>query len=63
MIRKYKKKLIWSKEKNKKILNFEKSAFETKKQTEFYETPLKKHLKTASQNMRFKFNFLVDPII
>jgi len=33
-----KKILIWSKEKNKKILNFEKNTFETQKQKEFYET-------------------------
>jgi len=28
----------WSKEKNKKFLNFEKNTFETQKQTEFYKT-------------------------
>jgi hypothetical protein len=39
MIWKYKKKLIWSK--NKKILNFEKNIFETQKQIEFYEIQLK----------------------
>jgi hypothetical protein len=36
------KKLIWS----KKIIFF-KSAFETQKQTEFYETQLKNHIKTT----------------
>jgi hypothetical protein len=39
MIWKYKKKLIWSK--NKKNLNFKKNAFETQKQIEFYEIQLK----------------------
>jgi hypothetical protein len=39
MIWKYKKKLIWSK--NKKFLNFEKNIFETQKQIEFYEIQLK----------------------
>jgi len=44
-----KKILIWSKEKIKiKIQNLEKNAFEKQKQTEFYETWLKKHVKTAS---------------
>jgi hypothetical protein len=30
-----------------------------KKQKEFYETQLKKHIKTASQKMHFKLNFLI----
>jgi hypothetical protein len=42
------KKIIWSKEKNKKILNFKKNTFETQKQTKIYETQLKKHVKTTS---------------
>ena len=33
----------------KKIPNFFKRVFETKKQIEFYKTQLKKHVKTASQ--------------
>jgi hypothetical protein len=33
------------------------------KQTEFYETQLKKHVKTPSQKLRFNLNFLVDPAI
>jgi len=55
--------LIWSKEKNKKISNFFKNAFETQKQTGFYETQLKKHVKTTSQKLRFKPNFLVGPAV
>ena len=31
----------------KKKFNFEKNTFETQKQTKFYETQLKKHVKTA----------------
>jgi uncharacterized membrane-anchored protein YitT (DUF2179 family) len=55
--------LIWSKEKNKKISNFFKNAFETQKQTGFYETQLKKHVKTVSQKLRFKLNFLMGPVV
>jgi hypothetical protein len=33
------------------------------KQTMFYETQLKEHVKTASQNLRFKLKFLVSPAI
>jgi hypothetical protein len=33
------------------------------KQTEFYETQLKKHVKTVSQKLHFKLNFLVDPTV
>jgi hypothetical protein len=51
------KKLIWSKEKNKKLSIFFKSAFGTKKQTVFYETQLKKYVKTVSWKLRFKLNF------
>jgi hypothetical protein len=47
IIWKYKKQ-IWSQEKNKKKLNFKKSAFETQKQTKFYKTQLKKHVKIYS---------------
>ena len=36
-----------AKKKNTKFLNFFKSTFETLKQTEFYETQLKKHVKTV----------------
>jgi len=46
-----------------KIIIFFKNAFETQKQTGFYETQLKKYVKTASQKLRFKLNFLVDPTI
>jgi hypothetical protein len=60
MIWKYKKKLIWSKEKNKKISNLKKNVFKTQKQIDFYETQLKKHVKTASQKLYFKLNFLID---
>jgi hypothetical protein len=28
-----------------------------------YETQLKKHVKTTAQKLRFKFNFLMSPII
>ena len=60
MIWKYKKK-IWSKQKNKKNSNFEKKCFwNAKINTEFYETQLKKHVKIASQILRFKLNFLVS---
>jgi hypothetical protein len=52
---------IWSKK--IKIIIFFKNAFETQKQTGFYETQLKKYVKTASQKLRFKLNFLVDPTI
>jgi hypothetical protein len=45
--------------KNKKISNLFKNAFETQKQIVFYETQLKKHIKTASQNLHFKLSFLV----
>ena len=41
-------KKICSQEKNKKNLNFKKSAFETQKQTKFYKTQLKKHVKIYS---------------
>jgi hypothetical protein len=41
MIWKHKNISIWSKEKNKKNLNFFKSAFETQKQIRFYEIQLK----------------------
>jgi len=44
--------------KNKKILNFFKSAFETQKQIGFYKIQLKKHVK-----LRFKLNFLVGPAV
>jgi hypothetical protein len=37
-----------AKKKVKKKLNFFKSAFETQKQTGFYETQLKKHVKTTA---------------
>jgi hypothetical protein len=63
MIWKYKKKLIWSKENNNKISNFEKSVFETQKQTDFYETQLKKHVKIALQKLRFKLDFLMGPTL
>jgi hypothetical protein len=55
----------WSKntKKNKKNSIFFKNAFETQKQTGFYETRLKKHVKTASQKLCFKLNFLMDPIV
>jgi hypothetical protein len=43
--------------KNKKKIY--KSAFEMQKQTGFYETQLKKHVKIASQKLHFKLNFLV----
>jgi hypothetical protein len=33
------------------------------KQTVFYETQLKKHVKTASRKLRFKLNFLMGPAI
>ena len=36
-----------AKKKNTKFLNFFKSTFETLKQTEFYETQLKKYVKTV----------------
>jgi hypothetical protein len=49
--------------KPKKNLIFFKNAFETQKQTGFYETQLKKHVKTASQKLRFKLNFLMDPTV
>ena len=55
--------LIWSEEKNKKNSIFFKSVFETQKQIEFYEIQLKKHVRTASQKQRFKFNFLVGPAV
>jgi hypothetical protein len=58
-----KKILIWSREKNKKNKNFFNSAFETKKQTVFYETQLKKYVKTALQKLHFKLNFLVDAAV
>jgi len=51
---------IWSKEKKLKNLIFFKNVFKTQKQTGFYETQLKKHLKTASQKLHFKYNFVVD---
>jgi hypothetical protein len=52
-----------AKKKIKKKLNFFKSAFETQKQTGFYETQLKKHVKTVSQKLRFKLNFLMGPVV
>ena len=58
-----KKKLIWSKENNKKISNFENNVFETQKQTDFYETQLKKHVKTALQKLCLKLNFLMGPTL
>ena len=33
------------------------------KQTGFYETQLKKYVKTNSQKLGFKLNILVDPIV
>jgi hypothetical protein len=33
------------------------------KQTGFYETQLKKHVKTTLQKLYFKLNFLVSPAI
>ena len=33
------------------------------KQIVFYEIQLKKHVRTASQKQRFKFNFLVGPAV
>ena len=33
------------------------------KQTGFYKIQLKKHVKTASQKLYFKLDFLVDPAI
>ena len=57
--------MIW---KHKKYINlkqrkfflfFFKSAFETQKQTGFYKTQLKRHVKTTSQKLCFKLNFLV----
>ena len=33
------------------------------KQIGFYEIQLKKHVRTASQKQRFKFNFLVGPAV
>jgi hypothetical protein len=38
-----------------------KNVLETQKQTEFYKTQLKKHIKTASQKLRFKLNFFYGP--
>jgi hypothetical protein len=43
----------------KKNLIFLKNAFETQKQTGFYETRLKKHIKITSQKLHFKLNFLM----
>jgi hypothetical protein len=57
------KKIILIKLKNKKNLNFKKIAFKTQKQAEFYETRLKKHVKTASQKLRFKLNFLMGSTV
>jgi hypothetical protein len=57
---KIQKKIIWSREKNKIKLIFEKSAFKTQKQTKFYETRLKKHVKIASQKLRLKLNLLMN---
>jgi hypothetical protein len=45
-----------------KIYQF-KSLFITQKQTEFYETQFKKHVKTAAYKLRFKFNFLMSFIV
>jgi hypothetical protein len=60
-------KMIWKHKKyiNLKLkkLNFFKSVFETQKQTEFDETQLQKHVKTASQKLYFKLNFVVDPTV
>jgi len=33
------------------------------KQIGFYKTPLKKHIKTVAQKLRFKLNFLVGPAV
>jgi hypothetical protein len=33
------------------------------KQTGFYKTHLKKHVKTVAQKLRFKLNFLLDPAV
>jgi hypothetical protein len=52
-----------AKKKNKKVSNFFKSAFETQKQTRFYETHLKKHVKTILQKLSFKLNFLMGPAV
>jgi hypothetical protein len=48
---------------NKKFSNFFKSTFEMQKQTGFYETQLKKHVKTTLQKLRFKLNFLMDSTV
>jgi hypothetical protein len=59
--------MIWKHKKNinlkLKKLNFFKSVFETQKQTEFNETQLKKHVKTASQKLCFELNFLVGSTV
>jgi len=64
-------KMIWKHQKyinlkqRKKIKKsiFFKSAFESQKQTRFYETRLKKHVKIASQKLCLKLNFLVGPAV
>jgi hypothetical protein len=56
-------KMIWKKKLKLKNLIFFKNAFETQKQTEYYETQLQKHVKTASQKLCFKLNFLVGPTV
>jgi hypothetical protein len=53
MIWKYKKNINLKQRKKLKIFNFFKSAFETQKETGFYETQLKKHVKTAFQTQFF----------
>ena len=57
------KKNINLKQIKKRLSIFFKSAFETQKQTVFYETQLKKHVKTVSRKLRFKLNFLVCPAV
>jgi hypothetical protein len=54
---------IYQFEAKKKKIKFKKNTFETQKQIKFYEIQLKKHVKTSSQKLRFKLNFLVDPAI
>jgi hypothetical protein len=44
-----------------KKIYFFKSTFETQKQTGFNETWLKRYVKTATQKLCFKLNFLVAP--
>jgi hypothetical protein len=61
-------KIIWKHQKyinlkQRKKIKFLKNTFETQKQIKFYEIQLKKHVKTSSQKLRFKLNFLIDPAI